>query len=672
MDGILYLSQRRGTYYFRRRVPRLSTCFRPVLVSLGTTDRKRGHKFCIQLTAYMERMLDGNLHNSLPEADVATFFQVELRRYLADLRVERVVERIDGSMTTQKARTNRLEAFVLRSLVEDGLRKEMPPARLAQLAEEEQEEAKVLQSTTYAKFMSAKFNEAIQCRAETELGVHLFSEYDKLFLRSATIDACMAAHYAIETVPLHTGDQARAAAIELLQSKSPVTQTAPATTPLQLEQPKQEIFPTDMPVKHCKLTPGVELLQGRITARTLQVQQDQAMDQSKTEGFDGIAENVLEDMINGNDLFGTVVRMIRKSRSQQDTCEQKLKSVKLFIYTTGVQLVTDIRQHHLDMFGDSMEHKLTKHYWKSAAQKDMTFKELLEVTRNQSNNSIGLASPTISRHLTTIKNIMAFAGNEGNKAVFTPEITNLVPPDKRSDAEKRSVYTFEDAQKVFNHHLWQGCKSKARRHTAGDLIIKDHHYWINLLLVYTGARRSEIAGLLQSDIDNEDGIPFLNIRENHLRGLKNRFSHRRVPLHPHIIELGFLDFVAKKRKASELVLFPEAIPAKVRQQSLQTDGSIPPYDKKLGDSLDHVWRECLYRSLDGNPDKYCLGSLRGFVNDTYINLRKDDGNTLEVPEVDRRDILGHKPRDVNEANYRRAERPLGPLYVAIKLLPRLF
>jgi hypothetical protein len=346
--------------------------------------------------------------------------------------------------------------------------------------------------------------------------------------------------------------------------------------------------------------------------------------------------------------------------------------VSLFIYITGVQIVTDIRQHHLDMFGRALENQVPKHYWKSEVQKKLTFKELLEVNRNLPKAKIGLASTTIARHLTTITNIIQFADRENNKVSFTPSTANLVPREVRSESEKRSVYTFEDAQIVFQHPLWQGCKNKVRRHTKGSVVIKDHHYWINLMLAYTGARRSEIAGLLETDIGQDADIHFLHIRENHLRGLKNRFCRRRIPLHPHLIELGFLKFVAEKRNSNDLVLFPEAIPAKIRVRSLQVDGDTPPYDKKFGDSLDHVWRESLKRSLNGNPEQYCLASLRGFVNDTFINLRKSDGNTLLVPEIDRRDILVHRPRDVNEATYRRDERPLGPLNIAISLLPRLF
>jgi integrase len=686
MDDILYLSQRRGTYYFRRRVPRLSTCFRPVLVSLGTTDRKQSLKFCIQLTAYMERMLDGNLHNSLPQADITAFFQAELRSYLVELRGSRVLEHIGGSLTPEKARNNQLETHVLRSLVEDGLRRDMSAAHSARLPKRDQDKANQMQSAEFDKFTSVTFNENLQHRAEQRLGIQEFSEIDMQHLRWALIEARMGAHHAIETVPLHNGDQAGTAAIAMMATLSPARSTHSVT--MRATQPDSEvqnqILPsasrdTDVeqhppPTRSTSpsLTHGVKLIEGRITANAIYMQREQALQQPEIDDFDGLASTTINRQHRGPDLLGTTVRMIRKSRSQQDTCEQKLKSADLFIYLTGVQIVSNIQQHHIDMFGKSLENELPVHYWKSRAQKDLTFPELLDVTRNKPKNAIGLAPPTIERHLTNIKSIIEFANSEGNKVSFKPRTVDLIPKDKRTDTEKRAVFTFEAVSTVFQHHLWAGCKGRHRRHTKGDIIIKDHHYWTNLLLAYTGARRSEIAGLLVEDVSNENGIPFVYIRENHLRSLKTSFSKRRIPLHPHIIELGFLEFTSKARNVSHGVLFPEAIPARIRSLCLKAQGSYPPYDKKFGDNLDHVWRECLTRSLNGNPEKYCLGSLRSYVNDTLINFRAKDGITQCVPGLDRRDILGHKPIDVNEGHYRRDEKPLGPLYQAIKLLPKLF
>ena len=79
MNNIPYLTRRRATWFFRRRVPRISTEYRPVMVSLGTTDHKLALRSCAKLTARMDLMLDQDLRITLPEAEVTAFFQAELR-----------------------------------------------------------------------------------------------------------------------------------------------------------------------------------------------------------------------------------------------------------------------------------------------------------------------------------------------------------------------------------------------------------------------------------------------------------------------------------------------------------------------------------------------------------------------------------------------------------------
>lgn len=483
MDDILYLSQRRGAYYFRRRVPTLSTCFRPVLVSLGTTDRKRGLKFCIQLTAYMERMLDGNLHKSLPEADITAFFQAELRSYLAELRGSRVLEHINGSLTAEKARNNRLETHVLRSLVENGLRRDMSSAHSARLPKSDQDKANQMQSAEFDKLTSVIFNENLRHRAEQRLGIQEFSKTDIHHLRWASIEARLGAHHAIETVPLHNGDQAGAAAIAMMATLSPAPSTHTVTTRAAQPHPdakyqaspsalrNSDVEQNPLPPASPSLTQGVKLIEGRIAANTIYAQREQALQQPEIDGFNGLADTTVNKQHCGPDLLGTTARMIRKSRSQQDTCEQKLKSADLFIYLTGVQIVSNIQQHHIDMFGKSLENELPVHYWKSRAQKDLTFPELLDVTRNKPKNAIGLVPPTIERHLTNIKSIIEFANSEGNQVSFKPRTVDLIPKDRRSDTEKRAVFTYEAVAQVFQHHLWAGCKNRHMRHTKGDIII---------------------------------------------------------------------------------------------------------------------------------------------------------------------------------------------------------
>ncbi len=685
MDNAAYLTKRRGLYYFRRRVPKLSTYLAPIMLSLGTTDRNLALRSCIQLTAYMDRMLNENAHIMLPEVDVPAFFKAELRTYLDSLRAARVMERMDGTLTTESAQRNRLEAIVLRSLVDHGLREEMPAECLKDLPIEDRDLASKLQSEKFREFISPEFNQGILRRAASHEKAQGMSQHDKLRLRWAAVEARMAAHHAVENTALHNAEIACKAAEKMLESlkdssmaelNSTNEQFAESnqerpTEHTQITAKKPETALTSKPAEP-QLTHGVSLISGRITANSIWAQRDAALKQPETRIFNGEAIDAEIEHNFGQDIFGTAVRMTRDKDCKQGTKEQALKTVTLFIYVTGIQLVTDIRAHHLEIFSNAIAKRIPKTYWKSPAQRDLTFPELLDVSKTLPASKIGLAPATIERHLVNLKAIIEHADYEGNETYGTPRVSKLVPKDERTDAEKRAVFTEDDVKRVFAHPLWSGCKSKGLRHTPGNFVLTDHHYWINLLLAHTGARRSEIAGLLTTDVLEEDGIPYIYIRGNHLRGLKNAHSKRRVPLHPELIDLGFLGFVDNLKNNEKVILFPEAIPANIRDKCLDPTSPPPPYDDKFGDVLDHVWRECLTRSLNGNPESYCLHSLRHYVNDTMINARDTNGMTNLISDTDRRDLLGHKPIDVNEGTYRRELKPLGPLYGAIKLLPFLY
>ena len=288
----------------------------------------------------MDLMLDDDLHTSLPEADVTAFFQARLRSYMRSLKTKRIVEHVDGSITTAKARRNNLEAFVLHGLSEHGLRKEIPQAQLANLAPVLRNEAADIQRTKYKEFMSAEFNDGVKQWAETQFGDLLSTEYDKLFLRKAATDARMAAHSALEAVPVHAVDTARAAALELLKL---LIAAAPAGSPPAAQQAEiQFSAPHVAPSVPALLSHGVEMTTGRITAETTYRHRDQAIDQPEEQSFHGLAGNAVTERAFGADLMGTAARMARKSRAQDDTNQQKLKSAGLFIYVTGIQMVTDM------------------------------------------------------------------------------------------------------------------------------------------------------------------------------------------------------------------------------------------------------------------------------------------------------------------------------------------
>ncbi|RYH02129.1 hypothetical protein EU805_09720 [Salipiger sp. IMCC34102] len=583
---------------------------------------------------------------------------------------------MDGSLTSERARTQRLEVHALRSLVENGLREHMPFDQIRALPKTEWREACKIQKDLFELFKSSEFTAEVVNRAK-EMTPHLDpTELETLELRWAAVKARMAAHEAVAAIPAQQAETACHEAEAMLRkirlgNPAPDAENKPSSEEVAVQEPEGLAHLGQVDTASPLLTPGVALITGRITAKTLYAQRDAALSQPVDEAFSGIADQVKVERIYGQDLFGTAVRMCRKQTSRQGSKDQKLKSVALFIYTTGVQLVTDIRTHHIESFARILRDELPKTYWKAPREQSLTFKELREINVSTSDAKIGLAAASIERHVTALKSVMTYARREGHHVPFLLRIAGLVPQDPRTEAEKRAVFTETDVQRLFAHPLWSGCKNKLRRHQPGQQVFKDHHYWINLILALTGARRGEIAGLLAMDVLAEGGIPYVYIRPNHLRGLKKVHCKRRIPLHPQILELGFLDFVESARDRGAIALFPEAIPARSRAPESISEHATAIYNEKFGDGLDHIWRECLTRALDGNPERYTFHSLRHYVNDTLLNLRAADGMTKLVNDTDRRDLLGHQPIDVNEATYRREEKPLGPLFEVVKLLPCL-
>ncbi|WP_334408033.1 hypothetical protein [Bradyrhizobium sp. AZCC 2289] len=71
--------------------------------------------------------------------------------------------------------------------------------------------------------------------------------------------------------------------------------------------------------------------------------------------------------------------------------------------------------------------------------------------------------------------------------------------------------------------------------------------WVPWVCAYTGARVNEITWLLPSDVrkDAETGIWCIYLRSEMTKGDYERV----IPVHSHLIEQGFLDYVEKRRKS---------------------------------------------------------------------------------------------------------------------------
>jgi integrase len=163
----------------------------------------------------------------------------------------------------------------------------------------------------------------------------------------------------------------------------------------------------------------------------------------------------------------------------------------------------------------------------------------------------GRSHKTIENYLNVIKTLYNFAVKNKKLAVSpAKDISFSAKSDGRDD---RLPFTVEDARLIL---------TVARKES--DPVIR----WANWIAAFTGARLEEIVGAAAADIEQIDGVWCLNIRlDNRIPDatLKNIVSKRIVPLHPAIIDEGFLVYAKSVPKGGPL--FPKLPPDKFGKRS---------------------------------------------------------------------------------------------------------
>jgi integrase len=165
-----------------------------------------------------------------------------------------------------------------------------------------------------------------------------------------------------------------------------------------------------------------------------------------------------------------------------------------------------------------------------------------------------LGRPTISpktindSYMAHTKALFTWARKE--QWIASNPFEGLNVPDAVAPEDKRDAFTDHQLALIFGGAPW----------SSGDVAPngKPSLYWGPLISLYHGLRIGEPCGLLVSEIEEREGLPVINLRPNKLRRLKNGPAKRYLPIHPELIRLGFLDYVAQQRAASEEQLFPEA------------------------------------------------------------------------------------------------------------------
>ncbi|WP_432471806.1 tyrosine-type recombinase/integrase [Amphritea sp. HPY] len=156
-------------------------------------------------------------------------------------------------------------------------------------------------------------------------------------------------------------------------------------------------------------------------------------------------------------------------------------------------------------------------------------------------------SPTsIKKYLNLISSFLDWCQRNG--FIAENPAKGMIPKRKHNTRDERSPLNDADVTSILKHSQINKLSAK-----------KPHQFWLPRLGMYTGARLEELCQLHTGDIKEVEGIHFIDINASRPdQHLKNQQSPRVIPLHPHLIEAGFIDYLTKAdQQAPDGLIFPE-------------------------------------------------------------------------------------------------------------------
>ncbi|MGS0675151.1 site-specific integrase [Shewanella sp. 125m-1] len=194
--------------------------------------------------------------------------------------------------------------------------------------------------------------------------------------------------------------------------------------------------------------------------------------------------------------------------------------------------------------------------------------------------------------------------------------------ERKKVSEQRQRWQPEQLARLFKHPNFAGLNEASTQE-------QKQHYWIPLLLLYTGARTGEICQLKTCDIYQKDHIWCIDINDKgDKRHLKTNYSHRIVPIHSTLIAHGFIEYVKGRQCANQTNLF-----------HLKPTGADNDWGVGFARQFVRVLREC---NMTG-AQRPTLHSFRH----TFI----DELQQIGIEEFVANELVGHSKKSMTYGRY---------------------
>ncbi len=228
------------------------------------------------------------------------------------------------------------------------------------------------------------------------------------------------------------------------------------------------------------------------------------------------------------------------------------RAIRLFAELHGDLPVAQIKRTHARSFREALQ-DLPRH--RAAKLLHAPLPELAEWGRKHP-EAPKVTSATVNKLLGGVQTMVLWGYDKGMIPDDVPWSDPFAKMRLREEASERDAFTTSDLNTLFASPVFtKGERPKPGRGEAA--------FWLPLLALYTGARRGELAALTVKDVHKVDGVVALTFIEDKATGksLKTRSSARIVPVHPHLVRLGWLAYVDRVRRGGESAwLFPQIAP----------------------------------------------------------------------------------------------------------------
>ncbi|WP_425986345.1 DUF6538 domain-containing protein [Ensifer sp. R-19] len=346
---------------------------------------------------------------------------------------------------------------------------------------------------------------------------------------------------------------------------------------------------------------------------------------------------------------------------KQDTLAQARRDVGLFVEYVG----STFPAHRIDKKAAREWKALLLQYPVKATEtkafQGMTITQIVE--HNKTVGKPVISSTTVNRYLSGFSAFCTWMTNHGYLTQNPASDMFL----KKSKDKTTKPFTVDEMNALFRSPFFTGCQSdKAPRFWSkqGNVQIRDHRYWVPLVMLFSGARPGEIAQLAISDVRQEGvhWIMHITTEGEGNKSVKTDGSMRVVPVHPELARLGFLRYHAELKQGGEKRLFPTAERNERGQMIADFSRDFPRYLIKIGlkegrglslYSFRHGAADALRRA--GYLDEqfgFILGHTAGSMTQRYgtlpqgmLNQRVELINSIAYPGL----MLDHLKTDIETA-----------------------